>query len=386
MAFDLREILNSVFEPIIARVSHEVAGGIGELVTAPIPPEKRKISFARFRETRISSENVINLSNGDFFSYFKCDQDHYLCLSIQYMSKSDVERITQILEEYLCVEHELEECFYIHMAHALKDIYTIKMSLDNNSMIETLGLGVREKEPGYTGHEISELIDVYSPLLIFSVDKNSALLTKDNWFLASLLALNCESIKSKVVDAEIIHHASKLFDLGTVNLENIYLSLTAVHHKHIFIEVYRCLEAIYYLPCMLDLKSKIQAPVDAFDLARYVAKSLSWREKERESINALLKDIPYDIIETSGINSLPFVISLSPEDTVSFKVKLSNVIYNIRNQSVHQEDYEEVERININTKAWVVISKFVYMVVAHLYNKYSADIKVYNCRFSFVDA
>ncbi|MFM4953366.1 hypothetical protein [Aeromonas dhakensis] len=381
MALDVNAMLKAVFEPFESRVAHEVPGGIGPLKTADLPEELREESFSRFRKVKISSEDVVSLSNGDFFTYFKCGDEYYLCISTQYLTPTDIDKINVLLEDYLCVEHYLEECFFMHFTSFIKDYYTIRSALDNNAIIETLGLGAREYQSTYAGHDINELIGLYTPVKIFSIDPDSALLDKDSWFLASLIVISCDSVKSKVIDETIVSQAKDILDLGSVNLENVYLSLTASHHKYIFIEIYRCLEAIYYLPCMLDLKAMVNLTCDAFDLARSVAKSLAWKEKERDSINSLFKNVPYQLIVDSSVLSLPFVAALAPADSIEFKIKLSNLIYNIRNQSVHQEDYEEIARININSKGWVCISRLVYMVVNYLYRQHSADIKVYNCKF-----
>jgi hypothetical protein len=285
------------------------------------------------------------------------------------------------MDKYGLFLHEFEPCFFMHITHFLSDYYKVKTSISSNELIEVLGLTLRENQRDYIGHEIQELIDIYTPLMIFNVNGDSVVLEKDNWFLACILALDCKSLQSKLVDDELIYLAGQLFNLEKNSLENLYLSITASHPKYLFIEIYRCLEAIYYLPWMHQLKTKSGFTHDAFTLAKIVSKTIFWKEKERDSINEIFKMIPFHVISNSNLDKISILNGLSIEDTDGFRVKLSNYIYNLRNQSVHQQDYEEIDSYKLISSDWLYLSKFVYKVVDYFYRSFSSDINVYICNF-----
>ncbi|WP_157772181.1 hypothetical protein [Zobellella denitrificans] len=381
MGISQKDYLEKIFNPIknIA-TNRDGVINIGDLKTAPLEDywddEYTTAQYRRLRELKIDKSHVSYLSNGDFFTYFECDQQHYLCVSCEFLTREEQEKLSDILKEHSAIECFFEECFFLSFCYYLEGTYKPKINLSADLIEQTLGLGAREFQEEYRGHAIDELIEVYTPVLIYEVGVDSILTCRDNWFLALTLTLEVERLQSALIDRELVSLASDLYNLGSVHYENIYLSLTSSHYKYIFIEIYRCLEAIYYLPWMLNLKSGVGIQHDAYSLAGIVANAIKWREKEKESISSLFALLPEAIFNSSSLSNISFLSNKNYEQE-DCRRSLSMDVYRVRNQSVHQADYEHKDNIVLNVQDWQLITKFMYRVVKYFYSEYKKDISVY---------
>ncbi|ODA35361.1 hypothetical protein [Veronia pacifica] len=276
------EYIKSIFEPIVALAK---IGDIKKLKTAGLNPEIQSEQFERFDSLEVYSDEVITLRNGDFIAKLKCKDEYYIVISTEFFPSCDTDKLFDCIDNLNAQEHHIEECFFIKLCYHLQGFY--KPSLENSQdreLEEKLALGHREEKESYQGHEIDELIDVYRPIKVFKLDSNSVIPELGIWYLAAKLALYCPCLRSENINSDILSTANNIIELNSANYENIYLSLTSLHWKHIYLEVYRCIEGLYYLPWMLTLRDQIGTNKNAFELAKIVQESIKWREKEKESI------------------------------------------------------------------------------------------------------
>lgn len=248
-------------------------------------------------------------------------------------------------------------------------------------MIEKLGLGLRETLEDYSGHSVTELVDIYAPMIVFEVGDDSALLKKDNWYLSCLLSIKCKSLRPSIISDDIFDVAERLMSLGNINLENIYLSITSSHYKYSFIEIYRCLEAVYYLPWMIKLRDESGLSHDAFNLAKIVSKSINWKRKEEDSLRSIFSELPFSIIRHASLDQVSFISSYLIVDDIQKKKELGSLVYKLRNQSVHHSAYEHTDIIHVLPSDWGIMINFMYLVVEYIYREHQGDVSFHE--FSF---
>ncbi|MGR7921896.1 hypothetical protein ACU6RQ_12455 [Zobellella denitrificans] len=384
MAIDYRLCVKAAFEPIEKIVISSHPGtNMGELKL--LPPigsaEEKELIFNRFKNVSVQREKVSYLNNGDFFVYFKCEERIYLCISVEFFTEIEIDIIISTLSEYRLFEAQCEEAFFVNFFYTLRGIYKPKLSWTSEHLIQELGLGLRENLKDYKGHSVTELVNVYSPLIFFEVGDDSALLNKDNWYLSCLLSVKCCSLRSSVLNDDIFDTVERLMLLGNVSLENIYLSITSSHYKYSFIEIYRCLEAVYYLPWMIRLRDESGLPHDAFELARIVSKSINWRRKEEESLRSLFSNLPFSVIDRASLDKVSFISPCVIVDDDNKKKELGSLVYKLRNQSVHYSAYEHTDLINVLPSDWVFIIEFMYLVVEYIYREHQGDVSFHEFAF-----
>jgi hypothetical protein len=146
--------------------------------------------------------------------------------------------------------------------------------------------------------------------------------------------------------------------------------------------MYRCIEAIYYLPWMHSLKGKLATQINSFELARIVSETIKWREKEKVSISELFSMTSAEVFVDSKLSTLSFTDKLDYEKEENRRA-FATSLYAIRNQSVHQQDYEVIETIKLTAADWKILLTFTINLVSHLYDTYSGDIFVYESLFNY---
>ena len=364
--------VESIFKPIIDKA---MLGSSSSLLrTCDLSKEVIREQNKLIKSFVISESGPIEIHNSNFIVRFKSNGDVYLCVSVDNIPDIDKKFMIEALiaDELEIVPFEIG--FFMSFCYLLSHIFTIKTGIDENGLNEALGLGVREVEKEYTGHTFDELIQLYKEVVVFKIPADSIYNDKSDWYVVAKFAACYAGFRSSAISSDIVDVAKKLLDVDHLNPENLYLSLTSSHWKHSFLEIYRCLEAIYYLPWMLELKRECQSPHNAFKLAAICNKTVLWHEKERDSIMALFALLPHTEISHINLRVAKALTGVStPIDPKSMKL-LGDRIYNIRNQCVHQEDYEVIVKLNITSNCWPVLTLLLYSVAYYFYYTYKSDI------------
>ncbi|GFO55578.1 hypothetical protein GMSM_25850 [Geomonas sp. Red276] len=365
------DYMKAVFAPIVGTT--KLNRSLAVLKTAPLPPEELVTQIRRLHSLEILDGGAVQLHNGDFIVRFTCEGETYLAVSVDNISNDDKGHIISIFENDDLALCEFEACYFLFLCHQLKDIYKIKPYLSAEAIVEMLNLSDVEFAQGYAGHDIDDVKMVYNELLFFKIPNDSLYLEKSDWYITARLALSNKNFRSVLVTDNVLTCAESLSGLSNINPENIYLSLTSVHWKHCFLEIYRCIEAIYYLPWMVELKQNSKSPCNAVELAK-ICHNVGWREREVDSITKLFSILPFSVIhdmELNGLSALSGIVIADDEESMR---ALGRRLYKIRNECVHQEDYEDLVKTNTSISCWQNLTELLYKVVYYFYTKYSSEI------------
>lgn len=228
----------------------------------------------------------------------------------------------------------------------------------------------------YQGHDFGDLMEFVEDFTVFKIDANSAFKGRDSIEASYFICAQFEKFIRLPIQALVKDYLAVLQEQSAVLKENVFLSLTATHYKHAFLELYRCIEVLYILPRSIMLKAKLAYTNPAYELARHCSNELGWRRREEDSLTRIFKDIDEAVIAASGIQGASFSITEWAFDGSDTQKKsheaLAAKIYRIRNQFVHQL-YPDDE-IVIADSDWIILIRFTLDVIKDAYRVYRSDL------------
>ncbi|WP_421212953.1 hypothetical protein [Aeromonas sp. 600479] len=218
----------------------------------------------------------------------------------------------------------------------------------------------------YRGTSLSDITSYYNDIVVISFEKQSIY---DGFSLERilyyLLAFNTKV--SAFQSSRLNSIFQDLFlNVGNVSYANIFISMTSFHKKHAFLEAYRCIEWIYPMPRVGNLKRSIAYNGKVIDLARQCSDDLSWRRKEEDSLSLLVKEVfELDSDLKEYIHWARFMASCEVEAA-------ANRLYKYRNQLVHQ--FSPEKELPLDEDILEELIFFVLKMIGTLYSKYESEL------------
>jgi len=222
---------------------------------------------------------------------------------------------------------------------------------------------------GYLGHDIDDVINIFEPLNIIRISKDSILYSVDDYELGYYVSLSMElDIISLPMFSIIDIYMCLISNFNSkVPKDNIFHSLTSTHWKHCFLELYRCVEWLYLLPRTMNLKYAIGYTSKASSLANECVDKLSWRKKEEDSLCRLIKLA----FENEEFYERAYWMTIFKDADFSAE-RSASVIYRLRNQFVHQFNKEQEKELN--DVMWRELIVFTLLLITILYEKFDDEI------------
>ncbi|WFP50300.1 hypothetical protein PL263_19685 [Methylomonas sp. EFPC3] len=302
---------------------------------------------------------------------FLYENIEYLVLTQINKTNPSYEEISRHLESLGIVEQEVNAGLFLVIATEA-NLQRIS-PLDLRELDEIF---FDEYDENYQGHDFYDLIKFIEIFAIFKIDANSIYSGRNYIETGYFICSQFQEFIKLPMQPLISDYISMLQEDSPVLKENIFLSLTATHYKHAFIELYRCIEVLYVMPRSIMLKNKLSYSNPAYELARHCIDELGWRKREEDSLCRIFKDIDEKIIETSGIQSVSFAENSWSFDGTDDQKKsheaLAIKIYRIRNQLVHQL-YPNNE-LKIMDSDWNPLIKLLLNVTKDAYRVYQAEL------------
>lgn len=231
----------------------------------------------------------------------------------------------------------------------------------------------------YNGHSLQDLEKCIEPFSLFEIDQNSLLYCRDHrdvgqlicTFVPALRVLPLEPLAPSFQDLLIKggHHLRN---------ENVFNSLTSAHWRHSFLELYRCIEALYSLPRAISLRDKLKIPLSGATVAKACYGELGWKRKEEDSIKRIFQLLPNSIAVATKIENVELFIGhnlnfSSDEFGRKSYEKLGELVYRIRNSLVHHLELDD-EFIPLNDKDWLLILRFLISAIKNIYSTYDSEL------------
>lgn len=335
-------------------------------LTAP-PQEQIPTLFREFQNTKFSPPEY--LAHDVRFFTAQTDEKILYCLTNFTESPASIQ---QLSSEGIVAVSPSEAIF-------LATITDASIQRSPSISLNTLEQEVlfQQEETIYTGHNIFDLLPYFESMTFFTVTENSQHSGKEAKDLAYFIASHDLNLINPNLHIFLSQFRDLLSHPGSFMKQNIFWSMTAAHYKHVFLELYRCIENIYSLPHAMALKQKMGLSLASYEIARHCADELGWKRKEESSLIKILKLTPTNTIEpfvTQNICALEGTQYLfTPQDVEDkSKTSLAKLIYKVRNQLVHQ--FESDKELSISSEAWIDLIKLLIPIIDHIYTAHAAEL------------
>ncbi|MBM6447232.1 MULTISPECIES: hypothetical protein [Pseudomonas] len=339
------------------------------LTTAVLSPEIRAEQFSRFASLRTCIPQKLQLHGAGYIIRFACDGYHYLAINTEGMTVSEKGTLSEYFATKGLYDHAIEECFFLYLRFHLGRLYRLKAERrEAQAAADILDIS---KEQGYSGHEISDLISYHEEVQCYKLDMDSNYNSENIWSIAASLAANIPILRTSLMVDDVARNVERVSLLAPHLAENAYTALTSIHWKYIFFELYKCLEGMFFLSWGLKAKQvlKLSTALEAHKIIREVT---SFKEQEKTSIEGLFELLTDELLQQ--------VLGYDVESFKNFpaevtKPQVGRRIYKIRNQLIHQEDYEDREALDLENENWADLIMAMCDIVCELFASFKAEIQ-----------
>jgi len=175
----------------------------------------------------------------------------------------------------------------------------VRRGIDPLSIVNEVLFEYKEGTEDYSGHGFDLIINFFEPFHVYEIKEDSPIEKSDMLRIAGHFICENKDRLFLPFSSETICKFEKLFMEGIPGIpyENLLLSLTSIHWKFSFLDIYRCIERLFPVVSLNALHQSIECPVSLFHFSEEVEEKIRWRPKESEAINILLKEIPDEVRE-----------------------------------------------------------------------------------------
>lgn len=342
---------------------------LGKLRTADLRDPVREEQFSKLKQLKLFPDDVVEMPKASFLTRYKSGDETFICIQVNGFADSEKSYLIDRLGQYDVFPDEIDESTFMMLTYGLPSIYRIKdIYSDYYQAIDFIEVADSEN---YVGHEILDLINIFDELLIFRVQADSIFASCDKWFVASFVSCSTREFRSKTFPDVLADRFFELLLLRNTNPEHIFYAVTSIHIRQCFLELYRCVESLFYLPWTKALKAELGTDHSCRSLAGLLRSTTGWRHKERDSICNLFSIAAICSSDYNIVLSLPAFNDL---DAAEVKPEhIARRIYKIRNILVHQEDYDDTTHITITQECWPKLVHFLLIVTENLYRTYKLE-------------
>ncbi len=398
MSIKCDNYLPSVFSKLVEKYKrHTDNAELPELKTEDVDEEYKQ----QFQKLKLDKDNAIPLPKGGVavFYHMKDLCEHHTHIALLGSFIPEIE--SKNSNNFLYIEEEGNNpALFLHLAYNFTPYLKLKKDITESKAFDILDVC---KEKGYK-FNIYDIIGYHDEIYVFNINKESILYGKSNeeiiicLLIESPYMLHSErkeylDLIKLILDSESGKN-TKLIDYGM-----ILSSISSYYNRHAFLDIYRCLEKLFFFPEIYELSQHISKEtkknLDIPKLKSICKESLSWQPKENISISKLLQIIFLDEVEHTDekgkvkkditfyensekicnnfINEMSISIDNESSTNINTKKveKISEYIYKYRNSLVHHEDKEYTNLKKLTEEEWLKIAYFIANALLFFSNKFS---------------
>ncbi len=217
---------------------------------------------------------------------------------------------------------------------------------------------------GYEGHDLYQILGLYPNIKFLSPNSDYYYTEQIERVLGLIL---CGSSDNYGLDYSI-KTSEKFYSIIESGSEHIpypliIQSLLSLTWEYSFTNLYRCVEQLFGVPHLRELKSKWPSVMSINKISELIEDILSWRPREEDALSALL-----NIVNSSTVETLSLCV-----DRSGFNNDLHNAayaakrIYKLRNSCVHYRPWTQTGSIDVAD--WDEIIYLMLSIVLELYDK-----------------
>lgn len=290
----------------------------------------------------------------------------FLCVPLSNLKDDELGIARSYLERQGAVEVERKPSHVVAFSCLLQNSFLPSARFVNypNQIVQDLDL---ERHLDLPVDRLSSIFDEYC---IFDM---SAVAEFSKWELLCFFAVEFPALRSPFIRRPITQAAARLSVLPDSPVENIYLSLSASHWKHSFLEIYRLIEGLYYFAWMHKLRTSLGSSLNEFALYKQCESDTAWSYTESASISALFELIPLGTFSDCSIQSIPCLKGRFDGKTKEAEVcrSFATALYSVRNSLVHQGLRNPSDEIAPTGHCWESLTLALFLAAEYLYSTYA---------------
>lgn len=360
-------LMAALFDPLV-----EAAGRSpkNKAYTQKIPKERQPEQFKRFREIEVDSAQAVPLPNGGFLAKLKENDYEFVVFSAPGLNSPEIASLEDALtsqEEFQQVE--FDETMFLFCSYELKGLLNLRLEYRNPELADDI-LGLADAE-NYSGHSIYDLRDYFNPVFAFRVDANNKRCGANIAEYALTLLIHQPNLRSPVIDRYAGDRISALMGKTACGADNLFQALTSSQWKYVFLDLYRCLESLYFFPWIRELKGALDSEEDVYSLRERSWRALGWSPKEDTSIKKLFELVDAKVFQNDG-SAVDKFLSLKPD--ISPPSSYAERLYSIRNTMVHHADRQSRSPNPTSAAEYRQLCLFLCAVLEAIHRDYSPEL------------
>lgn len=363
MKSDLKDVVASVFEPLANASGRPDL--LPKLKTEDLAAGIRKVQFERFKTVKLRGTNVAHLPGGGFLCLYEHVGGRYLAFTMPRLNEADDATVSQWGDSLGLHQEGLDQSTFLFLCHELKGFFSIRSqyrrSQDALDVIDVI-------TEDYKGHFFSDLYNLYEKVYIFQILRNNSMYGETISSYGFMLCSTFSGARSAIITQKVNSTLQHLGNHSAVSKDNLFQALTSTQWRHFFIEVYRCLESIYYFPWVLELRATGGFDVPVAALKAHCRASLNWREREEPSIMKIFGSVAPDQ-DTINLEKSIKRFKKHTKNKTFKRDTIGREVYQIRNSLVHHENYDNTDKMTLSGKEWEEISLYLSKILL----KYLSD-------------
>ncbi len=232
-----------------------------------------------------------------------------------------------------------------------------------------------EPQEKLTRYDFTHVFKFFEPVIVYQVDDNSPFKSQDesqyeiNFIkLSGTYIIKNSQITSLDFSNETINKFEQIFSEGAENIpyENLVLSLLSTSWQYSFLDLYRCIERIFFIPKLKELHQNLNIQDTLIKFSADIEQYLGWRPKEDEAINKLIDNSPQDIIRI--LEEVKLHVNGTSDG------KCGELIYKIRNSIVHFRAANQ--QLTLDDEYWNKLIRASLLIIEHWYNEYDDQLNM----------
>lgn len=393
MSRNAKDYIPYLFKRLLEFLSPEKSGSLNKQIKIKEVSVDVQERFSR--KILVNTEDLIPLATGGFAVKMSCESTSSLVLI---GSKIKSEEFKDLSDDAFKYSEVFDEALFLILAKEFEQYLNIKSQVSAEYIEDVLDI---ISVPNYKGHAVEEFSNFYDPVYVVNIASDSILADNDTMGLVIELSrfvpslLHCQDMK-------FINLINRLSKSKYIDKSMLYESLTSFYSKHAFLDIYRCLEKLFYFSWMYLLSQNLSQNflkdysnlnLNLDELKNICEKNLSWQSKEDQSIIKLFQLVLVNEDGSIDENSFKKIynesifsnldnlvdqeeINSDQEENINKKRKksdrkaslLARNIYMYRNSLVHHEDKEHKEKVKkLSDKEWQVLANSVaYFLLAFI--------------------
>ena len=280
MSRNAKDYIPYLFKRLLEFLSPEKSGSLNKQIKIKEVSVDVQERFSR--KILVNTEDLIPLATGGFAVKMSCESTSSLVLI---GSKIKSEEFKDLSDDAFKYSEVFDEALFLILAKEFEQYLNIKSQVSAEYIEDVLDI---ISVPNYKGHAVEEFSNFYDPVYVVNIASDSILADNDTMGLVIELSrfvpslLHCQDMK-------FINLINGLSKSKYIDKSMLYESLTSFYSKHAFLDIYRCLEKLFYFSWMYLLSQNLSQNflkdysnlnLNLDELKNICEKNLSWQSKE----------------------------------------------------------------------------------------------------------